>query len=162
MAILQWFQPPRGRPVASGGASESQGGAGARWRSAAHTAQLEDRKRPAAFGGHAGHPSVEELATPRQTQGAFRPKGLEMKIPSCRYEFTPPDGGPPIGVSGLQDYSPGQTRKVDVWRIEVSAELAAQFGVRTEFGSHDSMLAARSTILYGRLRGCSAGPPHSL
>jgi len=31
---------------------------------------------------------------------------------------------------------------VDLWRIEVSAKLAAQFGVRTEFGSLDSMLAA--------------------
>ena len=42
-----------------------------------------------------------------------------------RYEFVPPDGDPadPIVISGLQEYAPGQQRKVDVWTIEVPQAL---------------------------------------
>lgn len=65
-----------------------------------------------------------------------------MMVPTCRYGFTPPDGGPPIGVSGLQDYSPGQMIEVDVWKLELPPERAVQFGSHVEFASHDSLLTA--------------------
>lgn len=44
------------------------------------------------------------------------------------YEFTPPDGAAVIKVVGLQNYSPGQTRKVDLWILEAPTEYAAHFG----------------------------------
>lgn len=69
-----------------------------------------------------------------------------MMIPSRTYEFTPPSGGPPIAVHGLQDYSPGQTRKVEIWRLEVPAEHVAKLGSHIEFDSWATMLATLANM----------------
>ncbi len=61
-------------------------------------------------------------------------------IPNRMYEFTPPNGDPsrPIVVLGLQDYSPGQTQKTDIWKLDLPAEHAAQFAGHVEFDSYKS------------------------
>jgi hypothetical protein len=66
---------------------------------------------------------------------------VPMMIPNRTYEFTPPSGGPPITVHGLQDYSPGQSRKVDVWRAEPSPEMESRFGGHVEFDNWKVMIA---------------------
>jgi hypothetical protein len=62
-------------------------------------------------------------------------------IATRRHEFTPPNGGPPITVHGLQDYSPGQSRKVEVWKLDVPAVHAVQFGGHVEFDNWKVMIA---------------------
>jgi hypothetical protein len=66
-----------------------------------------------------------------------------MMIINQRLEFTPPDGDPdrPILILGLQEYSPGQARKVDLWKLEPPAEFAALFGAHVEFDTYASMCA---------------------
>lgn len=98
------------------------------------------------------HPSVGR--TPKAGQrglldvaallGAYshNQREAKVKVPTAIYEFTPPNGGPAISVSGLQDYSPGQPRKADVWKLGVPAEHAAAFGGHLEYGSYDSAVAA--------------------
>ncbi len=44
-----------------------------------------------------------------------------MKVQNQRYQFVPPggDSADPIQILGLQEYSPGQSQKVDVWLLKV-------------------------------------------
>lgn len=62
-------------------------------------------------------------------------------IPNQIYQFTPPEGSVPIRILGLQDYSPGQNRKVDAWRIEAPPELAVRFGNDLEFDTWKVVVA---------------------
>ena len=57
-----------------------------------------------------------------------------MQIPNQIYEFTPPggEGKPPIVILGLQEYSPGQSRKVDLWRFEVPDDFVGNIPNGTE------------------------------
>jgi hypothetical protein len=74
-----------------------------------------------------------------------------MMIPNQQYEFTPSNGDPtrPIVILGLQEYSPGQTRKVDVWKLVLPAEYAPQFGGHVEFPHFSSMLTALANHFCG-------------
>jgi len=58
-----------------------------------------------------------------------------MLITTQTYAFTPPGGDPrsPIMIFGLQEYEPGQSRKVDVWRLSVPAEVETSLPTGTEF-----------------------------
>lgn len=66
---------------------------------------------------------------------------MSALIPNQIYEFTPPEGAAPITILGLQDYSPGQRSKVDVWRIKPPPELAARFGSHVEFDTWKVVVA---------------------
>jgi hypothetical protein len=63
-------------------------------------------------------------------------------IANVVYEFTPLSSGSPVRVLGVQDYSPGQARRVETWRLDLPAEYAGQFGNHVEFDSWDAMLSA--------------------
>ena len=65
-----------------------------------------------------------------------------MMIANTIYEFTPLASGSPVRILGVQDYSPGQARKVEAWRLDLPAEYAGQFGGHVEFESWDAMLFA--------------------
>ncbi len=67
-------------------------------------------------------------------------KRRPMMIPNRRYEFTPPGSSSPITISGLQDYSPGKARKVEVYKVDMSAEQAAQFGGHVEFDTWKAVI----------------------
>lgn len=56
-------------------------------------------------------------------------------IPNQRLEFTPPGGSEAIVIWGLQDYSPRQTPKSDVWRLMVPAAYVGILPDGTEFSS---------------------------
>jgi hypothetical protein len=73
------------------------------------------------------------------------------KITNQTYEFRPPDGDPdhPILIHGLQEDSPGQSRKVDIWKVTVPPEYAAEFGNRDEFGSYGAMVRALAGLFCG-------------
>lgn len=60
-----------------------------------------------------------------------------MRFIEQRHEFRPPNGDPsrPIVILGLQDYSPGQTRKVKVWRLKVPDEYRGRVSDETECSS---------------------------
>jgi hypothetical protein len=47
----------------------------------------------------------------------------------------------PIKVLGLQNYSPDQSRKVDVWKLDVPPEYTSRFGGHVEFDSWKVMIA---------------------
>ena len=64
-----------------------------------------------------------------------------MMISNRRYEFTPPDSSSAIIIEGLQHYSPGRTRKVDVYKLDVPAEHAARFGGRVDFNTWKALIA---------------------
>jgi hypothetical protein len=59
-------------------------------------------------------------------------------MPNQRYRFVPPGGDhtSPILIVGLQDYSPGQQHKVDVWRFEVPAAYQDALPDGTECDSY--------------------------
>jgi len=65
-----------------------------------------------------------------------------MMIANTIYEFRPLASGSPVRVLGVQDYSPGQVRKVETWRLDLPAEYADQVGDHVEFDSWDAMLSA--------------------
>lgn len=69
-----------------------------------------------------------------------------MMVTNTRYEFTL--GGGSISVIGLQDYSPGQIRKVDVWKVVVPEVHANKLG-GAEFSSWGSMLKTLADVFCG-------------
>ena len=72
-----------------------------------------------------------------------------MMIANMVYEFIPLANASPIRILGVQDYSPGQVRKVDAWRLDLPAEHAARFGDQVEFDSWDAMLSALAGAFLG-------------
>lgn len=69
-----------------------------------------------------------------------------MMIVNRRYEFRPPNGQVPITVLALQDYSPGQTQKVDIWKVDPPAQYATAFGDHLEFSSYATLIARLATL----------------
>lgn len=61
-----------------------------------------------------------------------------MIISNRIYEFIPPGGEPnsKISVRGGQPYSPGQSRKNEVWEFHVPPMFADAIPDRTEVGSY--------------------------
>lgn len=72
-----------------------------------------------------------------------------MMIANVIYEFRPLSSGSPVRVLGVQDYSAGQVRKVEAWRLDLPAEYADQFGGHVEFESWDAMLSALASAFFG-------------
>ncbi len=58
-----------------------------------------------------------------------------MLIVNQRYEFLPPGESVPVIVTGMQEYSPGQTKRSDIWRLEASDTLSHLVPTETEFRS---------------------------
>jgi hypothetical protein len=70
-------------------------------------------------------------------QGNPMPACIQNQV----YEFVPPQGSVQIKILVLQDYSPGQARKVHVWRVEPPPELASCFGGHVEFDNWKVLIA---------------------
>ena len=58
-----------------------------------------------------------------------------------RYEFRPPGGDPvqPILVRGIQEYSPGQLRKNDLWEVKAPQAYADKLEGLTECDSYGAV-----------------------
>jgi hypothetical protein len=71
-----------------------------------------------------------------------------MLISNSEYEFRPPNDASalPILISGLQEYSPGQSRKSNVWRLRVPELYRDKISDDTECSSYGevSRLLARA------------------
>lgn len=67
------------------------------------------------------------------------------------HEITVPGGDParPVKLLGMQDYSPGQTRKVDEWHVQVPDDLLARWGNHHFFGSYKAACEAIATVFFG-------------
>ena len=68
-----------------------------------------------------------------------------------RYEFTPPYGDPtqPILVFGVQEYSPGQSRECNLWRLKVPDAYAGKLDDQTECDSYGSVCRLLAGIFFG-------------
>lgn len=72
-----------------------------------------------------------------------------MKVINQRYEFLPPKGDPTLAIVilGLQEYSPGRTRKVEVWTIHDPPETyALMLGRRFEFDNWKVLVEALAHV----------------
>ena len=67
----------------------------------------------------------------------------------CTYEFTPPGGKARIKIHGMQPYSPGQTRKVKVWKLDVPDEYAARLERDAEFDSWGVVIRTLANLFCG-------------
>lgn len=65
-----------------------------------------------------------------------------MLIPNQTYQFVPPEGDTtkPIKIDGLQEYSPEQSRKVDVWAFTVPDAYASKLQDGTECRSYGEVI----------------------
>ena len=61
-----------------------------------------------------------------------------MMIQNVSYGFVPPGGSASIRVMGAQEYSPGQTRKNDIWLIAVPEEYSGRMPVLGKGESYSS------------------------
>lgn len=60
-----------------------------------------------------------------------------------RYGFTPPGGSAEIRIQGAQKYSPGQTRKNDIWLVSCPDEYAGKLrklGMGESYGSYAEVI----------------------
>ena len=73
-----------------------------------------------------------------------------MKIQNQSYQFVPPGGDPanPIRILGLQEYSPGQSRKTDVWLLKVPEAYRHAIPDGTECESYGAVLRFIARIYF--------------
>lgn len=62
------------------------------------------------------------------------------------YRFQPPGGDAPIVIYGLQEYSPGQVRKVDVWKLNVPEPYRELISDGEELTSYGSVIRALARL----------------
>ncbi len=66
-----------------------------------------------------------------------------MMIQNQSYGFTPPGGSSEIRITGAQRYSPGQTKKSDIWLVSCPEEYAGRLrklGQGESYGSYAEVL----------------------
>ncbi|PSM15854.1 hypothetical protein C7T96_23120 [Nitratireductor sp. StC3] len=73
-----------------------------------------------------------------------------MLIPNQTYQFVPRDGDitKPIIIAGLQGYSPGQSRKVDVWAFTVPDAYRSKLQDGTECRSYGEVIRTLAAVFY--------------
>jgi hypothetical protein len=68
-----------------------------------------------------------------------------------RYEFRPPNGDPgaPIEIIGLQEYSPGQTKACDLWRLHVPPKYINQVQDQSECATYGGVTRLLANAFFG-------------
>lgn len=76
---------------------------------------------------------------------------MTTKIPRMIYRITLPSDaqGEPVLLAGIQEFSPGQSPKIDLWVVVVSSLHTEEFGEYTEFGSFDAACVALALVFFG-------------
>ena len=69
-----------------------------------------------------------------------------MMITNQRYTFTPPGHTAPIKINGVQNYSPGQMRQVDVYLLFVPPELQSLLPDRYECDTWGDVLRTLARV----------------
>jgi hypothetical protein len=72
-----------------------------------------------------------------------------MKIANQRYYIAIPGYPEPVRLLGLQEYSPGQSSRVDVWQIQVPKELQDKLQDGWEASSYPEALRTIARAFFG-------------